>query len=236
MWSFIATSLSAQCRLILPDLRGFGNTPWQGSDFTLDEMADDVVFLLDTLGLKTAILGGLSMGGYVTLSLMDRYPHRCQAVVLMDTHPRSDTDQVRKNRERTAHIALHRGLAPLMEEMVPSQLCRETLNAQPDLVAFVKRLFSDTSPQAFAQAQKAMGGRPDRSQSLQRFDRPSLILVGEQDVLTPPAVAQEMASQLRGSSLHLVERAGHLPPLENPISVINALLPFIRSLESDPKG
>lgn len=201
-------------RLVLPDLRGFGSTPLGGDPPALASMADDVVALLDRLELGRVVVGGVSMGGYVTMELMRRAPDRLAGVVLIDTKAGADTAQARAGRVAMAQAVLDVGRSAL-DPMMTALLGPTTREQRPDVVARVAQWLDEVDPSAVAWAQRAMAERPDSHATLSGSGLPGAVLVGDEDALSPPADAQAMAHAL-GCSVRVVPGAGHLAVTENP--------------------
>jgi len=211
-----------------PDLRGFGLTrPLPGADeaVTMEVMAQDVVALLDFYQHARAVLVGLSMGGYVAMAMARAYPERVAGLVLADTRPGADGPEVRANRERTARLALEKGVRAVAETMVGGLL---RPGAGQDEVEAVLALAGQNDPAGVAAAARGMALRPDSTDTLRRLDCPALVLVGEHDGLSPVTVAESMASALPRGRLVVIPRAGHLANMENPGSFSTALLSFLR--------
>jgi pimeloyl-ACP methyl ester carboxylesterase len=234
MWQEQLSGIGSIYRVIAPDLRGHGESPAPEGVYTMDEMADDVVELIDTLHIKEPIvLGGLSMGGYVALSMVARYPHRMRGLMLLDTRAAADTADVARNREASAQAVLAAGSAsPVVETLLPRLFWKTTLEQRAHRVAPMRAVMEAMSPQGIAGALRGMAIRPDRSSELAGITVPTLVLVGEHDVITPPAEARAMAQAIPKARLEVIPNAGHMAPFENQ-SVSNAvMLTFLRSLEA----
>lgn len=227
MWEPQIDTLLQHCRLILPDLRGFGDSSWSGKALSIDEIADDVIQLMNSLSLDSAVIGGFSMGGYIALSIVDRYPTRVSGLILMDTHPKADNKQNLENRKRMAKVVEKKGTEAITKEMVKKLLTAHTLKDHPEIVQKVFDIMEQSTPTAIIQALQAMANRPDRSHVLPQFKKPALVLVGEKDEMSPPDLVKEMQSQLPNSNLALIENAGHLANMERPDEVNQAIISFI---------
>lgn len=221
--------LADQARVVAPDLRGFGESPGPGDDEpTLDLMADDVAALLDRLGIDTCILGGLSMGGYVVMSMLRRHADRVSGVVLIDTKAAADDDAARENRERVARTVLANGgraLRPMLDSLLGATTRRE----RPDVVAQVTGWLDAARPAGVAWAQRAMAARPASFDTLAGTDVPAFVVVGEEDVLVPHAEALAMAGAFPAPApVYVMPGAGHLPSVETPDAVTGALRDVLR--------
>ncbi len=192
-------------------------------------MADDVIELLDTLGLDVpVVVGGLSMGGYVALSLAERYPDRLSALMLMDTRAGADSPEVAAKREELAQAVLQAGgPGPVIEAMIPRLFSQWTIDNRPEQVAPMRRLMERNSARGIVGALRAMASRPDRTSVLAGIRVPTLVLVGEEDQVTTPIEHQAMADAIPGARLEVVPRAGHLAPYENPPVSNGVILRFL---------
>ena len=231
MWREQAAALKESYRVIMPDLRGHGETTANSDPATMDEMARDVAALLDKLGVERAALGGLSMGGYVTLAFYRRFPLRVRALVLADTRPQADTTEARRNREEQAKKVLKEGMQSTASDFLKKVLTPATLAEQPDRVARVREMILKTDPQGAANALRGMAARPDQTDFLEGILVPTLILVGSEDQLTPPADAELMRREIRGSRLEIIEGASHLSNIERPAEFNSALKSFLDELQ-----
>ena len=216
MWLEQREILGAHCRVITPDQRGFGGSPLGDDEPSLGECAEDVLALLDRLELETVVLGGLSMGGYVAMELLRRAPQRVSALLLADTKATADPPEAREGRLRTAETVERDGTGALAETMLPALLGATTLERRAAVAGRVRGLVSAAPAPAVAWASRAMAARPDSLETLRATDVPALVVVGEQDTLSPVAQAQEMVDALPQGRLAVVPEAGHLSAVEDP--------------------
>lgn len=215
MWTPQLGQPPAGWRVIAPDLRGFGASPHPGA-LSIDEHAHDVLRLMDRLGLDSVVLGGLSMGGYVALAVARRAAHRLRALVLADTRSEADSPDARDARERMQRTARDAGPAAIAEIMVPRLLSASTLAEQSSVAEFVRQTIASNSSDAIVAALECLKTRPDATPSLPFITVPTLLLVGEQDAITPPAAHEALRERIPRSTLVVVPRAGHLSNLEQP--------------------
>jgi len=231
LWREQAEALRANYRVITPDLRGHGQTTATAQPATMDEMARDVAALLDALNIKRTILGGLSMGGYVSLAFYHLFPLRVRGLVLADTRPTADTDEGRATREQQAQVATDLGMAAIAENFLPKLLAPATFVERPEVVERVREMILQTKPQGAASAQRGMALRPDRTDFLPSILAPTLIIVGSLDEITPVRDAQLMHREIRGSHLEILEGAGHVSNLERAAEFTRALETFLDALQ-----
>jgi pimeloyl-ACP methyl ester carboxylesterase len=228
MWRPQVEVLSSQYRVITPDLRGFGGSRGFTGPPSIEQMADDVAALLDGLKLnEPVVLGGLSMGGYVSLAFARRHPARLRALLLADTKSEADDTEARANRDRAiAFVRAH--VAPdFIDQMLPKLVSPETAANRPTVLDEVRNLASAQSPAAIIAALEALRDRPDATPALGNITVPTLILVGRDDALTPPAKAEVMAARIPHAQLVTIIGAGHLSNLEQPELFTQAVQTFL---------
>lgn len=211
-------------RTVVPDLPGFGAAAMPSGEPTLDVYADHVVAEMDRLGLDRAVVAGTSMGGYTAMALWRRHPERVAGLGLVDTKASADSSAAASGRRQMAStMEEQRTTEPLIATVLPKLLGETTLAARPDVAATVRDWVSTCDPRAAAWAQRAMAARPDSFATLRGVDVPSLVVVGEEDVLSPREDAEAMAEALPDAVLVTVPEAGHLTPVESPADVVSAL-------------
>ncbi|WP_165224601.1 alpha/beta fold hydrolase [Aquisphaera insulae] len=232
MWDGQIEALGSVCRIIAPDLRGHGESDAPDGVYAMDEMADDVIELLDAMGItQPVVLGGLSMGGYVALSLVLRYPERVCGLMLMDTRAAADTPETARGREETARTVLHEGDGhSMIETMIPRLFSKSTREKLPHKVGAMLAVMERTSSQGIAGALRGMAVRPDRRDDLSKITVPTLVLVGEDDAVSPVDEAREIAGRIPQARLVVIPGAGHLSPFENPTATNAAILGFLAEL------
>jgi pimeloyl-ACP methyl ester carboxylesterase len=226
MWSGVARILSDMHRVLKLDLPGRGATPAAESP-TIEAYADFVEAVLREAG-EPAGLAGFSMGGYVALALMKRRPSQVRALALVDSRAGADDETGRARRDEAIAKVRAEGVAPIAEAMM-GKLIAQSSATKADLVERVRRIMLRQSPDTVAADLAVMKERPDSSDSLRAIRVPTLIVVGENDVLTPPADAQAMAEAIPDARLVTIPQAGHLTPVEQPKAVARALSEFFGS-------
>ncbi len=232
MWEAQLTEVGSIYRIIAPDLRGFGETAVPDGVYTVDLMADDVIETLDALNLTDpVVLGGLSMGGYVAMSLVLRYPDRFRALMLMDTRTAGDSEGTARVREDLAR-AVERSGKPdaVVEAMLPVLFAPAMHTKHPEVVARVRERMLGQSPLALASTLRGLAVRPDRSADLAKIAVPTLVLAGEEDQVIPADETRRLAEVIPGARLVTIPEAGHLAPMENKVAANAAILDFLRSV------
>ena len=224
-------------RLIAPDLRGFGlsdrvaaGSPHGPGAQSTDDHAADVIALLDELGLETAVIGGVSMGGYVTFAVLRQAPSRVRGLVLCDTRAEADSDEARANRRQMQAKLAEQGPRAIAHDMVPKLLGQTSLREQPSLADDVRGMIEATPREAIHDAIECLMWRADATRLLPDIAVPTLILVGREDVLTPVPLHEKMHAAIPQSTLEIIEGAGHLATLERPDTVRPLVERFVASL------
>jgi 3-oxoadipate enol-lactonase len=215
-------TLSDSCRLLLPDLPGFGGSP--GSPKSVEAMADAVAAFLDARAVGPVVLGGVSMGGYVSLAFARKYGDRLAGLVLADTKAEPDDETAKAGRQKMIDLVHANGTKAVVEQMLPKLL------ATPGPKEEVKRIASSQKPATVAAALAALRDRPDARPSLGEIKVPTLVIVGREDGLTPPAVAQALAEGIKGATLCEIDAAGHLANMERAGAFNDAVRAFLASL------
>ncbi|MFQ3591828.1 MAG: alpha/beta hydrolase [Gemmataceae bacterium] len=227
MWLSQIELLADMNRVIAPDLPGFGDSPLLTNP-SIDAFADQLAEHLTSKEIHEPVtLVGLSMGGYVSLAFARRHPQRLAALVLADTKAEADDAVARANREKLMATAANAGAGAIIAAMLPKLLGATTQQHRPEVVAATHKLGSDQRSEAIVAALKALRDRPDATPSLGQINVPTLVIVGEEDVLTPPSVAQQMAQAIPRARLAIIPQAGHLAHAENPTAFNEALLTFL---------
>lgn len=222
---------AAGWRAIAVDLRGFGQSELGREPFTIDGSADDVTALLDQLGIREpVVLVGLSMGGYVAFGCVRRHSQRLRALVLADTRAEPDTDEARAGRLETARRVEAEGVGPVVESMLPRLVGATTHRERPAVVAEVRAMMEAARPEGVAAALRGLAARPDSRPDLSRIAVPALVVVGQEDAITPPADAEALHGAIKDSRLAVIPGAGHLPNMETPEAFNAALLDFLGGL------
>jgi pimeloyl-ACP methyl ester carboxylesterase len=232
MWAAQREALSTGWRVITPDLPGFGASPRLPGDPSLDDVADSVVATLDALGLEQTVLGGLSLGGYVAMALLRRHPERVSALVLADTKASADPPAAQENRERIARTVVEeRSPRVLLTDVLPSLVGARTKRRRGDVLRAVTDMVRAAEPESVAWIQRAMAARPDSFDVLRATQVPALVIVGDEDALSPLPDAEAMVEALPDARLVTIATSGHLSAMEVPDDVTTALRDFLVEVE-----
>ena len=229
LWRHQVAALCDSHRCIAPDLPGFGSSA-PSSEPGVDAYADAVIALLDHLGVARAVVAGLSMGGYVAFAIWRRHPERVRALILCDTKAGADTDDVRAKRRDMIALAERDGAAALAAAQGEGMLGKSTRASQPAVVGEVRAMMERQPVVGITGALTALMNRPDSTATLAEITVPVLILVGDEDTLTPPREAVAMHRAIRTSTLVEIAHAGHATALEQPAAVNAALRTFLDTL------
>jgi pimeloyl-ACP methyl ester carboxylesterase len=220
-------ALSGRYRFIIPDHRGFGRSGLGQGPTEMTRLAQDALALLDALKVESAVVGGVSMGGYAAMALLREDAGRVRGLVLVDTQAGADDEAGRARRETSALEALEKGVEPVVQAMVP-RLVAAGLDSE--VGREVAALIRTASPAGIAAAQRGMALRPDSKDILARYAGPTLVVVGEKDPITPLEKAKQLADLVSGARLEVIPDAGHLPNQEQPERFNTVLDSFLSGL------
>lgn len=226
-WRPVIPALESRYRLILPDLRGHGESEIGQGPALMAKHAADIARIMDAAGIGKAAFIVCSIGGYIIFEFLRRFGSRVSALALCDTRAQPDSSEARANRLKSAEAVLQSGTDPFLQGMIPRLLGATTFSSRPDLVEGALRMMSKMSPQAISLVQQGMADRPDSVPDLKRINLPTLILRGEEDVLATAGDGELMRQNIPGSSLKLVSKAGHYAPWERPEEIAPLLRQFL---------
>jgi 3-oxoadipate enol-lactonase len=226
------TPLAGQLRLVVPDLRGFGGSGGSTPE-SMAGLADDVAAVLDAVHVgEPAVICGVSMGGYVAQHLAVRHPDKVAAIVLVDTRLEADSDEARAGRADLAAKVGRLGTGILADAMVPRLLgTSAAARAEPErsrLESFLREMIARQSVPTVQATLAALGARPDMTSAMARVRQPTLLVVGAEDVITPPDCLERAERLMPNARLLIVPEAGHLVPLEQPQVFNAAVAAFLR--------
>lgn len=230
LWTEQVSALSNSYRMITPDLRGLGESDSRPGPATMNRMGQDVAELLDHLEISRAVVGGLSMGGYVALAFYKQFPSRVRALILADTRAQADTEEGKQTRFQQAEKALAEGMAGIADAMLPKLLTPETVSKRPEVVKRVRDMMLKTKSEGAAGALLGMAERDDQTSLLSQIACPALILVGREDPITPLQDSEKMQREIAGSRLVVIDHAAHVSNLERTEQFNNEMVQFLNSL------
>ena len=230
LWLPAAQALTARYRLILPDLRGHGDSAVGEGPATMKKHAADIARIMDHAEVGRAPLVGVSIGGYIIFEFWRSYRGRVAALALCNTKAQADSPEARTGRLQVAADVMERGTEPFFEGMIPKLIGRTTRETRPDLALGALRMMSKMSAKGVALVQRGMAERPDSVATLKEINVPTLIVTGDEDVLTGVAEAELMRQNIAGSRLAVIPRAGHYSPWEQPGEVGPLLRQFLDSV------
>lgn len=218
-------------RRIAPDLRGLGLSDAPDLGYSMATYADDLAALLDALHADQVVICGLSMGGYVALEFARRYRSRLRGLVLMSTRAEADSPEARKAREAAMQVARERGADAIAAQMITKLFAPGAAGAMPQVVDRIREMMEASPVKGIVGALSAMRDRPDSTGTLTELEGlPTLVVIGDQDQVIPPAVGRAIAAAIPNAVLNVIPGAGHLPPVEQPIATTRVLAEFLQSL------
>jgi YbgC/YbaW family acyl-CoA thioester hydrolase len=226
MWRHQLAGLSRWKRIAL-DLRGAGASSAPANGYSVARYADDVVQVLDALGIDRAVVCGLSLGGYILFDLLRRHAGRIRAAVFCNTKATADSPEARRGRDEMAALAEREGVGAVAERLLPQLLAPATVAAQPDVVTHVRDMIGRTPLPGLVGALRALRDRPDSTPMLGSFGVPVLAVAGADDKIAPVDVMRAMAAAIPGAQFAVIPAAGHLAPLEQPLATSRVVADFL---------
>jgi pimeloyl-ACP methyl ester carboxylesterase len=214
-------------RVIVPELRGFGEGLGDPPVTSIDDYAGDTIDLLDRLHVDTAVICGLSMGGYIAFSMFRHAPNYFRAMVLADTRSQGDTPEAVAGRKSMQQLVRDKGAAAVAEALLPKLVGDTTRRDRPAIVDAVRKQIIGNSPEAIAGALAALMTRLDSTPTLSTIRCPVQIIVGDEDTITPPPLGEQMHRDIPGSELTVIKGAGHMSNMEQPAVFNDTLARFL---------
>jgi 3-oxoadipate enol-lactonase len=229
-WLPVAETLSARYRVILPDLRGHGDSGAGDGPATMEKHAADLARVMDDADVGRAPMIGVSIGGYALFEFWRKHRGRVAALGLCNTKAGADNAEARATRLNAANDVIERGTEPFFESMIPRLLGRTTRETRPDLVDGALRMMRKMSAEDVAQVQRGMAARPDSMDTLKAISVRTLLVTGDEDILTGINEAELMRQHISGSVLRVIPKAGHYSPWEQPEEAGKLLRQFLDGL------
>ncbi len=227
MWANQIEVLKSAYRVVAFDLRGQGRSEVGDGQFTLEFLVDDLIALLDHLKIQQTILCGLSMGGYVALRTVERNTQRVDGLVLCDTKSEADTNETKLARGASISAIKKNGVDAYADTFLKGALSSTSLKER-SVVETAAKIIRQNQALGLSGTLLALAGRTDTTSFLPKIQVPTLILVGEQDKITPPEQSRKMQSSIQNSELHIIPQSGHFTNLENPTVFNTHLLNFLQ--------
>jgi len=230
MWQPQVQALKDQYRVITYDVRGLGKSEVGDCQYTMEMYANDLISLMDELKIETAVWCGLSMGGYIILRAIEKYTDRCQALALCDTRSEADPDEGKIKRAQLIDEIKKNGIPKFSDDFLKTIFTPQTLAQNKEYVSNLIKTIGSQNPLGVCGALLAMGMRTDTTKNLDQIQVPTLILVGENDLLTPPPLSQIMHEKIPKSDIRIITNAAHMSNLENPNEFNQHLLEFLNKV------
>jgi pimeloyl-ACP methyl ester carboxylesterase len=229
-WLPVAEVLATRYRIVMPDLRGHGESGVGEGPATMEKHAADIARVMDDADVGAAPLVGVSIGGYVLFEFWRRYRGRVAALGLFNTKAPADAPEARAGRLQAANDVLERGTEPFFESMVPKLLAKTTREMRPDLVDGALRMMRKMLPEDVAQVQRGMAARPDSVATLKTINVPTMLVTGDDDTMTGVNEAELMRQHIANSELFVIPKAGHYSPWEQSADAAKILRVFLDGL------
>ncbi|NEW80377.1 MAG: alpha/beta fold hydrolase [Gelidibacter sp.] len=230
MWESQEKALKDNYRVITYDIRGHGNSELGTVDFSIDLFVKDLLSFMDALKIEKTIICGLSMGGYIALNAIEKHPERFTALILSDTNCAADAPEAKEKRMKTIESIKENGVEKLANDLLPNLFAPESFKTNSKEIVAVKEMIVNTSKESLYKSLGALANRKETCSKMAEIKVPVLILVGQEDKITPPEAASAMHKKMANSILQIISNAGHLSNLENPEEFNNQLKKFVDTI------
>lgn len=227
MWQSQINYFQTTHRVIACDIRGFGKSIDEESHLSVDLFTDDLILLIDMLDLDKVIICGLSMGGYIALNAMKRFPSRFEALILCDTQCIADTNDVKTKRYKTIEDINEYGTTLFNEGFIKNVFHEDTVINKPEVVKQLRSVVFSNSQHIISQGLTALAERSETCSILDKITIPTLIICGREDVVTPLDESKYLNTHIKGSVLHVISNTGHVSNLEEPIKFNKLMRDFL---------
>ncbi|HEY3618808.1 MAG TPA: alpha/beta fold hydrolase, partial [Candidatus Sulfotelmatobacter sp.] len=215
-WLPVAEGLATRYRVLMPDLRGHGESGIGEGPATMEKHAADIAHVMDDADVGRAPLIGVSIGGYALFEFWRRHRGRVAGLGLCNTKAQADGPEARAGRLQAANDVLDRGTEPFFESMIAKVMGKTTREMRPDLVEGALRMMSEMSPEDVAQVQRGMAARPESIETAKSINVPTLLVTGDEDRMTGVNEAELMHQHISGSQVRVIAKAGHYAAWEQP--------------------
>lgn len=233
-WEPQIAALHESYHVVAYDVRGHGDSTEGTSEFSIDLFVEDLIGLMDALKIYRAGVCGLSMGGYIALNAITTHPDRFSALILSDTQCIADSEEGKQKRMTAIESIKEKGIDNYADESIKKLFAPASHTALPDQVTSVHLMITKTSAYTLTQTLLALANRTETCSKLATIKVPVLIMVGSEDVITPPSAAQFMAERIEGAELQIIDHAGHLPNLERTDEFNTTLVTFLINVTNGP--
>lgn len=228
-WKYVMDGLTSYYRVIAIDLRGHGQSAISEESFTIDDMAEDVKLLLDSLEIERATIIGHSLGGYIALSFAERYDHLLEGIGLIHSTSYPDSEEGRKGRDKAMENIQQNGMEGFIDELVKKLFAPQNIHPFKGEVEFTKTIGYSTKIQGAIGALEAMKNRVDKTRFIKGYKKPLLLLAGQEDQIIPPE--KTFVSEGDHVTQVLLENSGHMGMLEEPQAIIDVLKTFLTEMK-----
>ena len=232
LWAAQLSGLQTQARCLAPDLRGFGNSSL-APPHSIDQYADDLAAFLAMIGVDRALVCGISMGGYIALSMLRRHRALFRGLILTSTRATADTPEVRDRRTRLIAFVEENGVEALAARQLRAMVGETTFNSRPDVLEALRQLMAVAPREGVVGGLRAMAERRDSTDLLAGIDVPTLVVSGAEDTFTPPDEMRSLAGAIPGSRLEVIDAGGHVCAYEKPAAFNHVVCEFLASLTYD---
>lgn len=227
MWRPVAEMLAERYRLVMPDLRGHGESELGSGVATMEKHAEDLRMVCVDARVTRAVFAGVSIGGYVLFEFWRRYRERVRGLIMANTRASADTDEGRKTRLQSIDEVMKFGPEPFVEKMLERLIGETTRRNRPDIVDAARKMMLKMPARAIAEVQRGMAERPDSVATLATIDVPMLVVTSDEDGTTPLKEAEIMRKGVRDAEMKVIPRAGHYAVFERPEATFEVLVPFL---------
>lgn len=230
MWQGQLGFLKTDYRVIACDIRGFGNSADEVTSLRIDLFSEDLIAFMNTLHIKKAIICGLSMGGFIALNAIQRFPDRFEALILCDTQCIADTAEAKAKRYAVIEDIAENWVTDFNEGFIKKVFHLDSISHKKELVESLRKVVFANSPHIISMGLTALAERAETCSALNSITVPTLIICGREDAVTPLAQSESMHAAIKGSVLQVIDDAGHVSNLEQPQLFNKYLLDFLTAL------
>jgi 3-oxoadipate enol-lactonase len=232
LWAAQLSGLQTQARCLAPDLRGFGDSSVE-PPYSIDQYADDLAAFLAMIGIEHAVVCGLSMGGYIALSMLRRHRLLLRGLILTSTRATADTPEAREKRGQLIEFVNEKGVEALAARQLKAMVGVTTFDSRPDVLEALRHMMADAPREGVVGGLRAMAERRDSTDLLGGIDLPTLVVSGAEDTFTQPAEMRALAAAIPGSTLEVIEGGGHVCAYEKPAAFNHVVGEYLASLVYD---